>query len=82
MGNPSCLLYLGDVASSKQYLVDSSSTYSIFPYKSSAEPTGPCLMTADGKPLHCWGPRTCSVRTHTREFSWTFLLAPVAFPIQ
>ena len=38
-------------------------------------------MTADGKPLHCWGRRTCSVRTHTREFSWTFLLAPVAFPI-
>ena len=23
----------------------------------------------------------CSVRTRTREFSWTFLLAPVAFPI-
>ena len=38
-------------------------------------------MTADGKPLHCWGRRTCSVRTRTREFSWSFLLAPVAFPI-
>ena len=38
-------------------------------------------MTADGKPLHCWGRRTCSVCTCTREFSWSFLLAPVAFPI-
>ena len=38
-------------------------------------------MRADGKPLHCWGRCTCSVCTHTREFSWTFLLAPVAFPI-
>ena len=38
-------------------------------------------MTADGKPLHCWGRRTCSVCTRTREFSWSFLLAPVAFPI-
>ena len=38
-------------------------------------------MTADGKHLHCWGRRTCSVRTRIREFSWSFLLAPVAFPI-
>ena len=37
-------------------------------------------MTADGKPLHCWGHPTCTVRTRTRQFSWTFLLAPVAFP--
>ena len=81
MGNPSCLLYLVDVASSKRYLVDSGSAYSILPLQSSAEPTGPCLMTADGKPLHCWGRGTCSVRTRTREFSRTFLLAPVAFPI-
>ena len=81
MGKPSCLLYLVDVASSKRYLVDSGSAYSILPHQSSAEPTGPRLMTADGKPLHCWGRRTCSFRTHTREFSWSFLLAPVAFPI-
>ena len=81
MGKPSCLLYLVDVANSKRYLVDSGSAYSILPHKSSAEPTGPCLMTADGKPLHCWGHRTCSVCTRTREFSWSFLLAPVAFPI-
>ena len=32
-------------------------------------------------PLHCWGRRTCTVCTRTRQFSWTFLLAPVAFPI-
>ena len=81
MGNPSCLLYLVDVASSMCYLVDFGSTYSILPHKSSAEPTGPRLMTADCKPLHCWGRRTCSIRTHTRESSWTFLLAPMAFPI-
>ena len=53
MGNPSCLIYLVDVASSKQYLVDSGSTYSILPHQSSAEPTRSHLMTADGKPLHC-----------------------------
>ena len=32
MGNPSCLLYLVDVASSKRYLVDSGSAYSILPH--------------------------------------------------
>ena len=41
MGNLSCLLYLVDVASSKRYLVDSGSAYSILPHRSSAEPTGP-----------------------------------------
>ena len=70
-----------DVANSKRYLVDSGSAFSILPHKSSAEPTGPRPMTADGKLLHCWGRCTCSVCTMTREFSWTFLLAPVAFPI-
>ena len=69
------------MANSKQYLVDSGSAFSILPHKSSAEPTGPRPMTADGKLLHCWGRCTCSVCTMTREFSWTFLLAPVAFPI-
>ena len=73
-GTLGCLLYLVDVDNSKQYLQHP-------PPKSSAEPTGPRLMTADGKPLHCWGRRTCTVRTSTRQFSWTFLLAPVAFPI-
>ena len=81
MGNPSCLLYLVDVASSKRYLVDFGSAFSILPHKSTAEPTGPRLMTVDGKPLHCWGHRTCTVHTRTRQFSWSFLLAPVAFPI-
>ena len=80
-GGHSCLLYLVDVASSKQYLMDSGSAFSILPHKSSAEPTGPHLMTVDGKPLTCWGRRMCTVRTRTRECLWTFLLAPVAFPI-
>ena len=80
-GAHSCLLYLVDVASSKRYLVDSGSAFSILPYKLSAEPTEPSLMTADSKPLRCWGRHTCSVRTRTRESPWTFLLAPVAFPI-
>ena len=70
-----------DVASSKRYLVDSGSAFSIVPHKSSAEPTRPRLMTADGKPIHCWGRCMCSVCTRTSQFSWTFLLAPVAFPI-
>ena len=64
-GAHSCLLYLVDVASSRWYLVNSGSTFSIIPHKSSAEPTGPRLMTADG----------------TRQFSWTFLLAPMACPV-
>ena len=52
-GTHRCLLSLVDVASSKQYLVYSGSSFSILPHKSSAEATRPHLMTADGKPLHC-----------------------------
>ena len=79
-GTHRCLLSLVDVASSEQYLVYSGSSFSILPLKSSAEPKGPHLMTADGKSITCWGRRTCTVRTRTRQFMWTFLLAPVAFP--
>ena len=75
------LLYLVDVDNSKRYLVDLGSAFSILPHKSSAGSTRPRLMTADGKPLHCWGSCTCTVCTRRRQFSWTFLLAPVAFPI-
>ena len=53
-GTLGCLLYLVDVDNSKRYLVDSGSAFSILPHKSSAEPTGPRLMTADGMTLHCW----------------------------
>ena len=61
--------------------MDSGSAFSIIPHKSVAAPTGPCLVTADGTPLKCWGRRTCTVHTRTKKFTWSFLLAPVAFPI-
>ena len=61
--------------------MDSGSAFSIIPHKSAAAPTGPRLITADGTPLKCWGRRTCMVHTRTKKFVWSFLLAPVAFPI-
>ena len=48
MGNLTCLLYLVDTVSSKRYLVDSGSAYSIIPHRSTAAPTGPRLITAEG----------------------------------
>ena len=81
MGNPSCFLYLVDAASSRRYLVDSRSAFSLIPHKSAAAPTGSRLITAHGTPLKCWGRRTCTVHTRTKKFTWSFLLAPVAFPI-
>ena len=67
MGNPSCLLYLVDAVSSRRYLVDSGSAYSIIPHKSAAAPTGPRLITANGTPLKCLGHRTCTVLKHAVE---------------
>ena len=61
--------------------MDSGSAFSIIPLKSAAPPTGPRLVTTDGTPLKCWGRCTFTVHTRTKNFVWSFLLAPVAFPM-
>ena len=57
MGTPSCLLYLVDPASSRRYLVDSGSAFSIIPHKSAATPTGPRLIHRRRHTAYVLGPR-------------------------
>jgi len=37
------------------YLSDTGSVYSLLPHNSTSPPSGPSLVTADGKPVACWG---------------------------
>ena len=46
----SLLIYLQDVLTNRQLLVDTGASCSVFPHHSSAAPTGPRLLMADGRP--------------------------------
>jgi len=54
---------------------------SVFPHHSSAAPTGPCLLMADGRPTKAWGSRTLSLQFGNRRFQFSFLLLDVDRPI-
>jgi len=78
---PGVLGLLIDERTSKSYLADSGSVYSLLPHHSSAPATGPSLVTADKKPVACWGECERTLHVGGRTFTWKFLLAAVAFPI-
>ena len=62
-------------------MADTGSVYSLIPHSSSSPPSGPRLVSADEKPIACWGACTRTIRVAGRDFTWRFLLAAVAFPI-
>jgi hypothetical protein len=50
---PGCLFYITDSVSSRRYLVDTGSGFSIMPGESSEAPVGPTLTAADGRHIPC-----------------------------
>ena len=70
-----------DKNSGTSFLVDTGSSFSIIPFKSSAQPTGPRLRAANGQQIPCWGKRQLTIAFGGRRFSWNFLLAAVDFNI-
>ena len=75
------LIYLQDVLTNRQFLVDTGASCSVFPHHSSAAPTGPRLLMADGRPMKSWGCRTLPLQFGNRRFQFPFLLASVDNPI-
>ena len=75
------LIYLQDVLSNRNFLVDTGASRSVFPHHSSAAPTGPRLLMADGRPTKAWGSRTLPLQFGNRRFQFSFLLADVDRPI-
>ena len=75
------LIYLQDVLSNRNFLVDTGASRSVFPHHSSAAPSGPRLLMADGRPAKAWGSRTLPLQFGNRRFQFSFLLADVDRPI-
>ena len=61
--------------------MDTGSAYSILPFSSTAQTTGPALTAASGASIKAWGCRRVQISAGSRHFSWRFLQAEVAFPI-
>jgi hypothetical protein len=78
---PSKLFYITDSVSQRHFLVDTGSTFSILPFRSSSPQSGPWLTAANGRRIACWGHRRASVILDGIHYSWKFLCAAVRFPI-
>ena len=61
--------------------MDTGSAYSILPFTSSAQPTGPALNATSGASIKAWGRSHVVLSAGGQCFSWRFLQAEVAFPI-
>ena len=71
------LIYLQDILSNRNFLVDTGASRSVCPHHSSAAPTGPRLLMADGRSTKAWGSRTIPLQFGNRHFQFSFLLADV-----
>jgi hypothetical protein len=61
--------------------VDTGASYSIFPYVSPEQATGPFLKGPGGQNIPCWGERRIVVSFAGPRFVWDFVLAKVDFAI-
>ena len=75
------LMYLHDCLSGTTYLIDTWAVCSVLPCHSSAPPSGPRLVGADGRHICSWGTRSVSLQFGPHRFSHEFLLASLDSPI-
>jgi hypothetical protein len=58
---PGRLFYITDSVTSRHYLADTGSAFSVMPWESSDTPVGPTLTASDGRRIPCWGERPFTV---------------------
>jgi hypothetical protein len=75
------LIFLKDSKNNFNFLVDSGASISILPHSSSAPPTGPHLVGANGNIVPVWGRRRQIVTFASQDFEFDFFLAAVATPV-
>jgi len=77
------LIYLKDsrTGTGTDYLVDTGAAVSVLPHRSTAPPSRPSLVGADGKPISAWGTAKKTLTFGLRNFFCSFILAAVARPI-
>ena len=75
------LIYLWDAYRGAAFLADSGAAVSVVPHKSTAPPSGPPLVGANGAPIRSWGAVNKKVRFGDYDYVFSFVLADVAYPI-
>jgi hypothetical protein len=75
------LLYLKDLMTGSDFLVDTGASRSILPHFSSDPPSGPLLVSKDDSPIAMWGVRERQVNFAGHIFKFEFVLRQVAQPI-
>jgi hypothetical protein len=78
---PGRLFFIFDSVSNKKLLVDTGSSFSLFPFRSAAKPCGPRLKAANGQRIRCWGSCQRRLLIGGKSFQWQFLQAEVSFTI-
>ena len=67
--------------SSRNFLVDSGASVTVFPAPASSSSSGIRLVTANGSAMTCSGSRIIPLQFGSKRFQWTFQLAPVFVPV-
>ena len=79
------LLFVRDIVSGQEFLVDSGASVSVFPGPSSSSGDGFRLLNAEGSPIFCSGSRLIPLRfscgSRAKVYAWKFQLAPVSVPL-
>ena len=66
---PGRLALLKDRSECRSYLVDTGLAYSILPFCSTAQPSGPVLTATSGASIKAWGRRCVQLSAGGRSFS-------------
>ena len=79
------LLFVQDLLSGRDFLVDSGASVSVFPGPRSSSVDGIKLLTADGLSMFCSNSRLVPLRfscgSGSKVYTWNFQLAPVSMPL-
>ena len=79
------LIFLRDILSDREFLVDSGASVSVFSGPKSTSVNGVCLLTADGSPMVFSGSRIIplhfSCGSGSKVYLWNLQLAPVSVPL-
>jgi hypothetical protein len=79
--HPGTLFFITDTLTGRRFLVDTGSSFSLIPYRSSKRQCGPTLRAADNRRIPCWGFSRAMVKLANGDFTWSLLPAAVKFPI-
>ena len=81
----SSLIFLKDILSDHEFLVNSRASVSVFPGPKSLHVDRVCLLMADGSPMICSSSRIIPLQffccSGSKVYTWNFQLAPVSVPL-